>query len=107
MKDGKAKTLLENLSFDDKNSAYISVSLSNVMLYFVIFSASVGGENTTYFVNKNNVTSAKIYSTGGDIAYTYQYEYNDDKFPTKTNVSRKYNGKEEKYQESFSYNCPK
>ena len=107
MKNGKATTLLENLSFDDKNAPYLGAPFSNVMLYFVIFSASVGNENTTYFVNKNNVTSAKVYSANGDIAYTYQYEYNDEKFPTKTNVKRKYNGKEESYQESFSYNCPK
>lgn len=107
LKNGKSTILLENLSFDDKNAPYLGVPLSNVMLYFVIFSASVGNENTTYFVNKNNVTSTKVYSANGDIAYSYQYEYNDEKFPTKTIVKRKYNGKEESYQESFSYNCPK
>lgn len=106
LKDGKSKTLLENLSFDDKNAPYLGVTLSNVMLYFVIYSASLGAENTTYFINKNNVTSAKIYSANGDIAYTYQYEYNDNKFPTKTKITRKFSGKEESYQESFSYNCP-
>jgi hypothetical protein len=107
MKNGKATTLLENLSFDDKNAPYLGTSLSNIMLYFVIFSASVGSENTTYFVNKNNVTSAKIYSSSGEIVYNYQYEYNDEKFPTKTTVKRKNNSKEESYQESFSYNCAK
>jgi hypothetical protein len=106
MKDGKSTTILENLSFDDKNAPYIGVPLSNVMLYFVIFSVSVGKENTTYFINKNNVTAARIYSANGDITYTYQYQYNDEKFPIKTTITRKYNGKEENYQESFSYNCP-
>jgi len=107
MKNGKATTLLENLSFDDKNAPYLGVSLSNVMLYFVIFSASVGSENTTYFVNKNNVTSAKVYTANGEIVYNYQYEYNDKSFPTKTTIKRRNNNKEESYQESFSYNCPK
>lgn len=106
MKDGKPKTLLENLSFDDKNAPYLGVSHTNIMLYFVIYSASLGAENTTYFVNKNNVTSAKIYSSNGEVTYTYQYEYNNEKFPIKTKVTHKYNGKEENYQESFSYNCP-
>ncbi|RYU94040.1 hypothetical protein [Emticicia agri] len=106
IKDGKTNTLLENLSFDDKNSPYLGLPLSNVMLYFVIFSASVGTENTTYFINKNNVTSAKVYSINGDISYNYQYDYNDKKFPTKTRITRKYNGKDENYHESFSYNCP-
>ena len=106
MKDGKSKTILENLSFDDKNAPYAGVSLSNIMLYFVIYSASLGSENTTYFINKNNATSTKIYASNGEVTYTYQYEYNDEKFPAKTKVTRKYNGKEENYQESFSYNCP-
>ncbi|MBA4854095.1 hypothetical protein [Emticicia sp. BO119] len=107
MKEGKSKTLLENLSFDDKNSPYLGVSHSNIMLYFIIYSASLGAENTTYFVNKNNVTLAKIYSSNGEVNYTYQYEYNDEKFPVKTKVTRRYSGKDENYQESFSYNCPK
>jgi hypothetical protein len=106
MKDGKSKTLLENLSFDDKNASYLGVPLSNVMLYFIVYSASLGAENTTYFVNKNNVTSARIYTANGEVSYTYQYEYNDEKFPTKTKVTRNYKGKDENYQESFSYNCP-
>lgn len=106
IKDGKAKTILENQSFDDKNSPYLGVPLANVMLYFVIFSASVGGENTTYFMNKNNVTAAKVYTANGDITYTYQYDYSNEKFPVKTRITKKQNGKEEAYQESFSYNCP-
>jgi hypothetical protein len=106
MKDGKAKPILENQSFDDKNSPYVGVPLANVMLYFVIFSASIGGENTTYFLNKNNVTTAKVYTSNGDITYTYQYDYNDKKFPVKTRITKKQNSKEEAYQESFSYNCP-
>lgn len=106
IKDGKSKPLLENLGFDDKNAPYIGLPLSNVMLYFVIFSARIGTENTTYFVNKNNVTSAKIYSDYGDVSYTYQYEYDGEKFPVKTRITRKQKSKEENYQESFSYNCP-
>ncbi len=106
MKDGKPKVLLENLSFDDKNSPYVGLPLYNIMLYFVVYSANVGAENTTYFVNKNNVTAAKIYLTSGDVSYTYQYEYNKEGFPTKTKVKRNQNSKDENYQESFSYNCP-
>lgn len=105
LKDGQQRTILENLSFDDKNAPYVGTSLANIMAYFVVFSASVGTENTTYFINKNNVTAARIYSIGGDIDITYQYEYNDGKYPTKTNITRKQNGKEDKYQESFSYVC--
>lgn len=106
IKDGKTKLLLENLSFDDKNSPYLGVPLSNIMLYFVIYSASLGGENTTYFVNKNNVTAARIYSPNGEIDYTYQYDYNDKEFPTRTRVTRRNKSKDENYQETFSYNCP-
>lgn len=105
LRDGQQRPILENLSFDDKNAPYVGTSLANIMLYFVVFSASVGTENTTYFINKNNVTAAKIYSASGDIDFTYQYEYNDGNYPTKTNITRKQNGKEDKYQESFSYVC--
>lgn len=105
LKDGKQTTILENLGFDDKKSPYLDSSLSNIMVYFVVFSARIGAENTTYFINKNNVTAARIYSINGDIDFTYQYEYNDGNYPAKTNITRKQNGKEDKYQESFSYMC--
>ena len=105
VEDGKSKPILENLSFDDKKSPYLNAPFSNIMLYFIIISSTVGGENTTYFANKNNPTSTRIYSESGDILYTYQYEYNTNGYPTKTKVIRKANGKEEAYEESFTYNC--
>lgn len=104
--NGKTQTILENLSFDNKNAPYIATPFNTIMLYFVIFTSKVGAENTTYFINKNNVTAARIATADGNVEYSYKYEYNDKGFPVKTNITRKSNGKEENYQENFSYNCP-
>jgi hypothetical protein len=101
----KTRTILENLSFDDKKSPYLNTPFANVMAYFVIFSATIGAGNTTYFANKNNVTSAKIYSDNGDILYSYKYEYNTEGYAIKTKVSRKVAGKEENYDETYVYEC--
>lgn len=101
----KTRTILENLSFDDKKSPYLNTPFSNVMAYFVIFSATIGAENTTYFANKNNVTSAKIYSDNGDVVYNYKHEYNPEGYATKTKVTRKASGKEENYDETYVYDC--
>ena len=93
IENGKNKLLLENLSFDEKKSPYINTSLNNLMMYYTIFSATIGGENTTYFQNKNNVTSTKIYSNSGDMTYTYKYEYTADGYASKVRVVKKQNGK--------------
>lgn len=105
VENGKNKLLLENLSFDDKKSPYINTPLNNLMMYFTIFSATIGGENTTYFQNKNNATSTKIYNGSGDMTYTYQYEYTPDGYASKVKVSKKQNGKEETHDESYTYTC--
>ncbi|WP_394990401.1 hypothetical protein [Emticicia sp.] len=102
---GKSKTLLENLTFDDKKSPYLNTPFANVMAYFVIFSATIGAENTTYFSNKNNATSTKIYSDNGDILYSYKYEYNNEGYAIKTKVTRKAEGKEQNYDETYVYDC--
>lgn len=101
----KTKTILENLTFDDKNAPYINTPFANVMAYFVIFSATIGSENTSYFANKNNATSSKIYSDNGDVTFTYKYEYDSNGFPLKNKVSRKVGGKEETYEETYVYDC--
>lgn len=101
----KTRTILENLTFDDKKSPYLNTPLANVMAYFNIFSAMIGSENTTYFANKNNATSAKIYSANGDILYNYKYEYNSDGYVTKTKVTRKGVGQEQNYEETYVYDC--
>ena len=105
IENGKNKLLLENLSFDEKKSPYINTSLNNLMMYYTIFSATIGGENTTYFQNKNNVTSTKIYSNSGDMTYTYKYEYTADGYASKVRVVKKQNGKDESYDENFTYTC--
>lgn len=105
VENGKNKLLLENLSFDDKKSPYINTPLNNLMLYFTIFSATIGGENTTYFQNKNNATSTKIYNDNGDITYTYKYEYTADGYASKVRVTKKQNSKEESHEENFIYTC--
>ncbi len=103
--NAKTKILLENLTFDDKKSTYLNTPLSNVMAYFLVFSCTIGAENVTYFANKNNATSTKIYSDNGDVLYNYQYEYNTDGYPIKTKVARKVNNKTENYEETFNYDC--
>ena len=105
VENGKNKLLLENLSFDDKKSPYINTPLNNLMMYFTIFSATIGGENTTYFQNKNNATSTKIYNDSGDMTYTYKYEYTPDGYASKVKVVKKQNGKEESHDESYNYTC--
>jgi hypothetical protein len=103
LENGKNKLLIENLSFDDKKSPYINTPLNNLMMYFTIFRASIYGENTTYFQNKNNATTTKIYNSSGDITYTYKYEYTADGYASKVKVVKKQNGKEESFDEKFSY----
>ena len=105
VENGKNKLLLENLSFDDKKSPYLNTPLNNLMMYFTIFSATIGGENTTYFQNKNNATSTKIYNDSGDMTYTYKYEYTADGYASKAKVTKKQNGKEESHDETFIYTC--
>lgn len=105
VENGKNKLLLENLSFDDKKSPYINTPLNNLMMYFTIFSATIGGENTTYFQNKNNATSTKIYNGNGDMTFTYNYEYTADGYASKVKVIKKQNGKEESHEESYTYTC--
>lgn len=101
----KTRTILENLTFDDKKSPYLNTPFANVMAYFFIFSAMIGAENTTYFCNKNNVKSSKIYSDNGDVLFNYTYEYNSDGYVTKTKVTRKAEGKEQNYNETYVYDC--
>lgn len=105
VENGKNKLILENLSFDDKKSPYVNTPLNNLMMYFTIFSATIGGENTTYFQNKNNPTSTKIYSDSGDMTFTYKYEYTADGYLSKTKVTKKQNGKEESHEENYTYTC--
>jgi len=105
VENGRNKLLLENLSFDDKKSPYVNTPLNNLMMYFTIFSATIGGENTTYFQNKNNATSTKIYNDSGDMTYTYKYEYTADGYASKVKVSKKQNSKEESHDESYNYTC--
>jgi hypothetical protein len=101
----KTKTILENLTFDDKNSPYLNTPFANVLAYFVIFSATIGSENTSYFANKNNATSSKIYSENGDVLFTYKYEYDTNGYPIKNKISRKTQGIEENYEETYVYDC--
>ncbi len=101
----KTRTVLENLTFDDKKSPYLNTPFANIMAYFIIFSSTIGAENTTYFSNKNNVTSSKIYSDNGDVLYSYKYEYNSEGYVTKTKVTRKAEGKEQNYEETYAYDC--
>lgn len=105
VENGKDKLLLENLNFDNKKSPYINTPLSNLMMYFTIFSATIGGENTTYFQNQNNPTSTKIYNDSGDMTYTYNYEYTNEGYVSKVIVNKKQNGKEASHQENYTYNC--
>ncbi|MFY7908448.1 MAG: hypothetical protein ACOVO2_02795 [Emticicia sp.] len=105
VENGQNRLILENLSFDDKKSPYINTPLGNLMMYFTIFSATIGGENTTYFQNKNNPISTKIYSDSGDISFTYSYEYTPEGYISKAKISKKQNGQESSHQEIFTYTC--
>ncbi len=105
VENGKNRTILENLSFDDKKSPYSNTSLGNILLYYTIFSATSGSSNTSYFQNKNNVTSSKIHNANGDIIYNYQYEYTADGYASKVKVSKKQNDKEVSYEENYTYTC--
>ena len=105
VENGVSKTILENLSFDNKKSPYLNTPIGNAMLYFTVFSAIIGSENITYFSNKNNVTSAKVYNDSGQITYTYKNEYNSDDFLSKTKITKTVKGKDEIYQENFTYDC--
>ncbi|AFK01867.1 hypothetical protein Emtol_0714 [Emticicia oligotrophica DSM 17448] len=107
VENNTSKVILENLEFDNHKSPYINASLANTMLYFTIFSAITGGENTTYFQNQNNPTLSKIYTDNGEVTYSYNYEYTSEEYPSKIKVIRKQNNVEEKYEENLIYNCIK
>ncbi len=105
VENGKNKTIIENLTFDDKKTPYINTPLGNVMAYFTVYTAIAGGENTTYFHNKNNIVSAKVYTESGEVNFTYKYDYDENDYPTKAKVTRKTKGKEESHQENYTYIC--
>lgn len=104
--DGRKETLIENLSFDDKLSAFSNVGLKKIEVPLIIIGAFFG-ENLTYFMNANNVLSDKtlgFFST--EIATTtYKYEYTKDGFPSKMTYLQidgtdRYEGSS-----TFNYDC--
>jgi hypothetical protein len=97
--------LLENKTFDDKNSPFLDQQLGQILTYYMIYFILIGDDNYTYFLNKNNVTEAVINNDNGRAELSVAYTYNAKNFPTKADIVKVINGKQKQTTEFFSYTC--
>ncbi len=102
---GELQPLLENISFDDKRSPYLNQKIGPILTYFMIYALVQGGENLSYYLNQNNVTQSTVYSNNEKIEFGYQYEYNANGYPIKTDISQNKNNRLKSLNEYFDYLC--
>lgn len=98
--------LLENLTFDDKSNVYANTGLAKVDIPFVLL-AAVFGENSTYYMNTNNILTDKGISFLSDdlSTTTYKYEFTKEGFPSKMTYIRIIGKDQETGSSTFSYDC--
>jgi hypothetical protein len=101
------KVILENVSFDNKKSAYKSQELGQIFSYYMVYTILGGGFNFTHYVNNNNVLKSVVYQGESRISYNYNYTYNTNEYPTDVEYSRLVNNKTENYKQKFTYECEK
>ncbi len=98
-------TLLENLNFDDKKSPFNDSGIGPFLTYFMVYTLVQGGENMSYLINVNNPISSIVYSNNTKIEYGYDYEYNPNGYPVKSNITQKTNNRLKSLTEYFEYQC--
>lgn len=101
----RLQNFLVNKSFDDKNSPYKNQKIGEVLSYFMIYGLIVGGENWTYYLNNNNVTSSEV--NVGDISRKIgvDYTYNALNFPLSAEMTINQRNRLSSAIEYFDYNC--
>ncbi len=97
--------LLVNHSFDDKKSPFTDQRMGQILSYFMVYSLTQGHANYSYFLSKNNVTSATVTNNNGRTELGMDYKYNSDDFPTEINISKTFEGRIKSEKEVFTYDC--
>jgi len=105
--DGQWQTVLENTAFDEKSAPYKNQQIGQVLSYFMVYSVLTGGNNLSYFLNQNNVKTARMKSGNTTIALSYTYQYNEYGYPVKSEITRTVNNKITSLSEYFTYLCKK
>jgi hypothetical protein len=105
--DYEWQTILENTSFDDKNSPYKNQKLGQILSFYMVYSLLNGGNNFSYYMNNNNVKTAVVKNGSTRIFYQYDYVYNPQGYPTEMNYTRTVNNRVTPASEKFSYDCDK
>lgn len=101
----RLQNLLINRTFDDKKSPYKDQKIGQILSYFMIYGLLVGGDNLTYFINQNNVTSADINVNNIKRKVGYEYEYNASDYPKLVNLTITENNRLRTATEYFEYKC--
>lgn len=101
----RLQNLLINRSFDNKKSPYKDQKVGQILSYFMIYGLLVGGDNLTYFINQNNVTSADINVNNIKRKVGYEYEYNSSDYPKVANHTITENNRIRTATEYFEYKC--
>jgi hypothetical protein len=103
---GKEVILIENVAFDDKINPFANYKMDKFMMYFIVYTASTGGNNLSLFVNKNNILKSKIRNIDGSyIELSYKYSYSKDGLPIKASISTLEGGSITNSENTFAYFC--
>jgi hypothetical protein len=103
---GKEVILVENLLFDKKTNPFANYKMDKIMMYFIVYTASTGGNNLSVFVNKNNLLKSRIRNLDGTYAeFTYNYTYSKDGLPVKASVNTLERGITSIDGNTFTYFC--
>lgn len=104
--DGQKATLVENLTFDDKSTAFTNAGLGKTEIPLILIAAFFG-ENLTYFMNTNNVLTDRTFGAFSQVPAltTFKYEYTKDGFPSKTSFVKKEGTDQINGSKTYSYNC--
>jgi hypothetical protein len=105
--DNQWNTVLENKEFDDKRSPYKDQKIGQILAYYMVYTTLNGGFNFTNYQNNNNVTKAVVTKGETKITYNYTYTYTSNKYPETVEYTRIANNKVEKFNQRFTYDCPK
>lgn len=103
--NGKETTLIENLEFDNKTNPFAETYSDKILMYFIVYSAATGGNNLTFFVNKNNIVKSRINTPDGFVETKFEYEYSKNGLPVKTLFNHSGGQMTEKNEETYTYKC--
>jgi len=103
---GIKETLIENVSFDDKQNLYTNTNLAKAYLAHTVLGA-IFGANGTVYCNTNNVTSDKTldFFSESFVPTTYTYQYNEKGLPSKVTWKRDSEENPESGEQTIKYNC--